>query len=184
MGEQYTDNLKFPQLERQQIKDALIQKEIVSTQQKESALYQEVLKNLSPKQIAQLIQKNYAGQQGKFLAYNKMPKDYAYHFLTQTALAMLGYDCSIDGYDGPNTRMCVHQFEIDHHLDVDEGFAGPQVFEKLAILLRMDSLPSRPETPETNAETLPFPSAQEYEKLPKKPLQQREQACLAYLQHG
>lgn len=122
MGEQYLDNLKFPQLERQQIKDALMKKEIVSVQQKETTLYKEVLKNLTPVQIAGLLEKNYQ-KNGEFLSYNDIPKDYAYYFLTQTALAMLGYDCSIDGYDGPNLRMCVHQFESDHNLKVDAGFA-------------------------------------------------------------
>ena len=122
MGDQHIDNLKFPQLERKNIKDALVQKEIITAQQKESSLYKEVLKDLTPVQIAGLLEKNYQ-KNGKFLSYNDIPKDYAYYFLTQTALAMLGYDCAIDGYDSPNLRTCVHQFESDHNLRVDAGFA-------------------------------------------------------------
>ncbi len=196
MGE-YVDNLKFPQLDRNNIKDALVQKEIISAQQKESTLYKEVLKNLAPKQIAQLIQKNYTDKQGNFLAYNKIQKDYAYYFLTQTALAMVGYDCAIDGYDWPNMRMCVRQFEIDQKLPVDKGFAGPQV---LSGLVRCLTTPHEQMTPietqsprEVVSQKIPqppaldtaeikssLPSAVEYKAL-KDNMSARQRACFVYL---
>ena len=74
MGEQYVDNLKFPQLEKQPIKDALAQKEIITAQQKEKALYQDVLKKLSPTQIAGLIEKNFKDAKGVFKNYQEIEK--------------------------------------------------------------------------------------------------------------
>jgi hypothetical protein len=187
MGEQHIDNLKFSHLDRQQVKEALARKEIITdAQKKEAGLYHETIKNLQPKQIAELISKNYT-KKGEFLPYNKIQKDYAYCFLTQTALAMLGYDCQIDGYQWSNMQMCVRVFEQDYALDLDEGFAGPQVFSKLNELLSMDVLPSRPQQPdqEKNEELSQqnFPTPEAFEKLPLKPTTQRALACFCYSQH-
>lgn len=55
----------------------------------------------------------------------------------QAALIRLGYDLGPSGADGDYgaaTTAAVHKFEVDQHLAVDVGVAGPQVVARLAQL--------------------------------------------------
>lgn len=71
---------------------------------------------------------NYPG----LLAESDNGAHYGSVFNVQTMLKRLGYNCTVDGYYGPNTATAVRAFQQDHSgtLQID-GKVGPATWTKL-----------------------------------------------------
>mgnify|MGYP002863824184 CR=1 FL=1 len=136
LEEQHVDNLNYRALNTDNVKESLVEHEIITNKQREKKLYKEVLTWLQSIDIARLIKKNYTTQAWERQKYADIHKDYAYYFLVQTWLAMLKYELPIDGEDGILTRWAIRQFEKDYGLGQDAWYAGKEVLKKLVSLLK------------------------------------------------